>query len=49
MAMPERIVVDPNILVGKPVVKGTRLAYASYRPPFCRNKGRPEIDEPSES
>lgn len=22
----ERIVVDPNILVGKPVVKGTRLA-----------------------
>ncbi len=26
MAMPERIVVDPNILVGKPVVKGTRLA-----------------------
>jgi uncharacterized protein (DUF433 family) len=24
--MPERIVIDPNILVGKPVVKGTRLA-----------------------
>jgi len=22
----ERIIVDPNILVGKPVVKGTRLA-----------------------
>ncbi len=22
----ERIVVDPNILVGKPVIKGTRLA-----------------------
>ncbi len=22
----ERIVIDPNILVGKPVVKGTRLA-----------------------
>ena len=24
--MPDRIVIDPNILVGKPVVKGTRLA-----------------------
>jgi uncharacterized protein (DUF433 family) len=24
--MPERIVIDPNVLVGKPVVKGTRLA-----------------------
>jgi uncharacterized protein (DUF433 family) len=24
--MPDRIVVDPDILVGKPVVKGTRLA-----------------------
>lgn len=24
--MPDRIVVDPNILVGKPVVRGTRLA-----------------------
>lgn len=22
----ERIIVDPNILVGKPVIKGTRLA-----------------------
>lgn len=26
MIWQERIVVDPNILVGKPVVKGTRLA-----------------------
>ena len=26
MAWPERIVVDPGILVGKPVIKGTRLA-----------------------
>jgi uncharacterized protein (DUF433 family) len=24
--MPERIVVDPDILVGKPVVRGTRLS-----------------------
>ena len=24
--MPDRIIIDPNILVGKPVVKGTRLA-----------------------
>jgi uncharacterized protein (DUF433 family) len=26
MAWQDRIVVDPNILVGKPIVKGTRLA-----------------------
>ena len=26
MAWEERIVVDPKILVGKPVIKGTRLA-----------------------
>ncbi len=26
MTLQDRIVVDPNILVGKPVVKGTRLA-----------------------
>ncbi len=26
MSWEERIIVDPNILVGKPVVKGTRLA-----------------------
>jgi len=26
MTLTNRIVVDPNILVGKPVVKGTRLA-----------------------
>ncbi len=26
MACQDRIVVDPNILTGKPVVKGTRLA-----------------------
>ena len=26
MAWQERIVIDPGILVGKPVVKGTRLA-----------------------
>jgi uncharacterized protein (DUF433 family) len=26
MPLLERIIVDPNILVGKPVVKGTRLA-----------------------
>jgi uncharacterized protein (DUF433 family) len=26
MRWPERIVIDPNILVGKPVIKGTRLA-----------------------
>jgi uncharacterized protein (DUF433 family) len=26
MSWQERIVIDPNILVGKPVVKGTRLA-----------------------
>ena len=25
MAWEERIVVDPNVLVGKPVIKGTRL------------------------
>ncbi len=24
--MPDRIVIDPNVLVGKPVVRGTRLA-----------------------
>lgn len=26
MAWQDRIIVDPNILVGKPVVRGTRLA-----------------------
>ena len=26
MSWQERIVIDPDILVGKPVVKGTRLA-----------------------
>lgn len=26
MTWPERIVVDPSILVGKPVIKGTRLS-----------------------
>jgi len=26
MSWQERIIVDPNILVGKPVIKGTRLA-----------------------
>ena len=26
MNWPERIVIDPEILVGKPVIKGTRLA-----------------------
>ncbi len=26
MAWPDRIVIDPEILVGKPVVRGTRLA-----------------------
>jgi uncharacterized protein (DUF433 family) len=26
MALPERIMVDPEILVGKPVIRGTRLA-----------------------
>ena len=26
MTWPERIVIDPNILLGKPVVKGTRLS-----------------------
>jgi uncharacterized protein (DUF433 family) len=26
MAMPDRIIVDPEILAGKPVVRGTRLA-----------------------
>lgn len=26
MNWPERIVIDPNILAGKPVVKGSRLA-----------------------
>ena len=28
MSWHERITVDPNILVGKPVIKGTRLAVA---------------------
>jgi uncharacterized protein (DUF433 family) len=28
MESPDRIVVDPRILVGKPVVKGTRIAVA---------------------
>jgi uncharacterized protein (DUF433 family) len=26
MAWPERIVVDPEILAGKPVIRGTRIA-----------------------
>jgi uncharacterized protein (DUF433 family) len=26
MSWQERIILDPNILVGKPVIKGTRLA-----------------------
>ena len=26
MGWPERIVVDPRVLVGKPVIKGTRIA-----------------------
>ena len=26
MDLPDRIVVDPNVLLGKPVVKGARLA-----------------------
>ena len=26
MAWPERIIVDPEILTGKPVIRGTRLA-----------------------
>jgi uncharacterized protein (DUF433 family) len=26
MSWPDRIVVDPNVLAGKPVVRGTRLA-----------------------
>jgi uncharacterized protein (DUF433 family) len=26
VSWPERIVVDPNVLVGKPVIRGTRLA-----------------------
>ena len=26
MTWPERIVVDPSVLVGKPVVRGTRIA-----------------------
>jgi uncharacterized protein (DUF433 family) len=26
MSWQERIIIDPNVLVGKPVVKGTRLA-----------------------
>ena len=26
MAWKERIILDPNVLVGKPVIKGTRLA-----------------------
>lgn len=26
MTLPERIVVDPQVLVGKPVVRGTRLS-----------------------
>ena len=26
MMLPERIVVDPDVLLGKPVIKGTRLA-----------------------
>ena len=26
MSWPDRIVIDPDILVGKPVVKGTRIA-----------------------
>ncbi|MES1026217.1 DUF433 domain-containing protein [Gloeocapsa sp. BRSZ] len=26
MSWQERIIIDPNILVGKPVIKGTRLA-----------------------
>jgi uncharacterized protein (DUF433 family) len=26
MAWPERIIVDPEILAGKPVIRGTRLA-----------------------
>ncbi|MEW5871048.1 MAG: DUF433 domain-containing protein [Chloroflexota bacterium] len=26
MSLPNRIVVDPQILVGKPVIRGTRLA-----------------------
>ena len=26
MTCPERITVDPNVLVGKPVVRGTRIA-----------------------
>jgi len=26
MTWPERIVIEPNVLVGKPVIKGTRLS-----------------------
>ncbi len=26
MTWQERVVVDPNVLVGKPVIKGTRIA-----------------------
>ena len=26
MSWPERIVIEPNVLVGKPVIKGTRLS-----------------------
>ncbi len=36
MSWQERIVIDPNILVGKPVVKGTRLAVEFICCAHCR-------------
>jgi len=43
MPWPERIVVDPEILAGKPVIRGTRLAVEFILELLAANQPEPEI------
>ena len=49
MTWEERIVVDPQILAGKPVVRGTRLAVELIVDLFAQGWSEEEIQELSRS
>lgn len=43
MTLEERIAIDPNILVGKPVIRGTRLAVEFIIDLFAQGWSEPDV------
>jgi len=45
MSLPDRIVINPQVLAGKPVIRGTRLAVAFILELMAAGQKEPEILE----